>query len=157
TRMSSPIKQTSDPSTAVTLAEFEPCHVLGARALWVKSDGVGLSSADEPDALAAFLSRNPGQSFVAVYTGEIVGTILCGHDGRRGLIHHLVVDPAHQRQGLARRLLRSALQALRRERIDKCHLLVFKSNAPGLAFWRAVGAEQRVSIALFSLPTYDVD
>ena len=55
TRMSSPIKQTADPSTGVTLAEFEPCHIPEARALWLKSDGVGLSSADEPDALAAFL------------------------------------------------------------------------------------------------------
>ena len=89
--------------------------------------------------------------------GQIVGTILCGHDGRRGLIHHLVVDPVHRRKGLARQLLRSGLQALRRERIDKCHLLVFKSNFQGIAFWQAVGAEQRVSIALFSLPTYDVD
>jgi hypothetical protein len=45
------------------------------------------------------------------------------------------------------------LEALGRAGFQKAHLLVFKSNASGLAFWRAVGAEERTSMALFSLAT----
>ena len=135
------------------ISEFETRHVPQARALWEQSDGVGLSAADEPAALITFLVRNPGLSYVAEQRGQIVGTILCGHDGRRGLVHHLVVSVGERRKGLGRELLQHGLDGLRRIGIDKAHLLVFKSNASGLAFWRAIGAEERNTIALFSLTT----
>ena len=138
---------------AYSIAEFEPCHITEARSLWQQSEGVGLSSADEPQALHAFLSRNPSLSFVAVQSRSVVGTVLCGHDGRRGLIHHLVVAADHQRKGVGRLLLGYGLKALREAGIEKCHLLVFNTNQAGLSFWRSVGAEERVSIALFSLST----
>lgn len=131
---------------------FEPSDYAAARALWERTQGVGLSSADEPQAILSFLVRNPAMSFVAD-DGAIVGTILCGHDGRRGLVHHLVTAPDYRRRGIGRALLRHGLDALRREGIDKCHLLVYRSNEAGMAFWRRVGAEERVSLALFSLPT----
>jgi len=132
---------------------FEPTHIAAARALWLQSEGVGLSEADEPGALHAFLDRNPGSSFVAMEGETLVGTILCGHDGRRGLVHHLVVVAARRRQGLGRKLLRRGLCALRSAGIRKCHLLVFNSNDQALAFWRRVGAEERVALSLFSIST----
>jgi len=138
---------------SVVIAEFMPQHITPARALWEKSEGVGLSEADESQPLSAFLERNPGLSLVATQGSAVVGTVLCGHDGRRGLIHHLVVAESHRRQGLGRQLLAGGLSALRSAGIQKAHLLVFKSNASGLAFWRSVGAEERSSIALFSLAT----
>lgn len=136
----------------MNIRPFEPSDYAAARALWERSEGVGLSSADEPEAIRSYLARNPGMSFVAEEDG-LVGTILCGHDGRRGLIHHLVTAPGHRRRGVATALLRKALGALRREGIAKCHLLVIRENAAGLAFWRKVGAEERVSLALFSMAT----
>lgn len=142
-----------ESAASATIVEFEARHIGPARALWLESDGVGLSSADEPSALLKFLSRNPGLSFVAQREGQILGTVLCGHDGRRGLVHHLVVSGSCRRQGLGRLLLQRGLSALRAAGIEKAHLLVFKSNESGLAFWRAVGAEERISIALFSVAT----
>lgn len=136
----------------MNIRPFEPSDYAAARALWERSEGVGLSSADEPEAIRSYLARNPGMSFVAEEDG-LVGTILCGHDGRRGLIHHLVTAPGHRRRGVATALLRKALGALRREGIAKCHLLVIRENAAGLAFWRKVGAEERVSLAIFSMAT----
>lgn len=140
-------------SAPVALAPFTPAHVAEALALWRASPGVGLSEADEPAALASYLARNPGLSRVALHGDRIVGTLLCGHDGRRGLIHHLVVAASHQRQGIATRLLREALAGLRAEGIAKCHLLVFRANEAGLAFWRAAGAQERVELVLFSVST----
>ena len=136
------------------LRPFRADDHAAALALWERTPGMGLSEADAPEAIAAFLARNPGLSWVAVQDdGTLVGTVLCGHDGRRGLIHHLVVDGPCRRQGLARQLLRHSLDGLRAAGIDKCHLLVFASNADGLAFWRRVGAQERVELSLFSLPT----
>jgi predicted N-acetyltransferase YhbS len=81
--------------------------------LWERSEGVGLSAADERAPIDAFLKRNPKLSFVAAAGDELIGTVLCGHDGRRGLIHHLVVAPEHRRRGVGAALLKSGLVALR--------------------------------------------
>lgn len=63
-----------------------------AWALWKRTEGIGLSQADEPRNIASFLARNPGLSFVAEEEGKIVGAVLCGSDGRRGFLHHLAVE-----------------------------------------------------------------
>ncbi|WP_310736913.1 MULTISPECIES: GNAT family N-acetyltransferase [unclassified Rubrivivax] len=140
-------------ATTPTVVAFERRHLPAALALWRSIPGIGLSKADEPAALAAFLRRNPGLSFVALDGGELVGTLLCGHDGRRGLIHHLAVAPARRRRGLGRALLDAALAALQAQGIDKCHLMVFADNAEGLAFWRRQQAVDRVELALLSIAT----
>lgn len=126
-----------------------------ARALWEATPGVGLSEADTPSAIAVYLDRNPGTSFVATDADVLVGTILCGHDGRRGLIHHLVTAATHRRRGIASQLLRAGLGALQERGIQKCHLLVFRSNVDGLGFWRSVAARERTDLTLFSLDTRD--
>ena len=132
---------------------FEPEDHAQARELWDSTEGVGLSDADSFENVRRFLERNPGLSFVATDNQLVVGTILCGHDGRRGLIHHLAVAPSQRRKGLGRALVRCALAALHQEGIQKCHLLVFHENASGRAFWRSVGAEERTALGIFSLPT----
>lgn len=138
---------------AITLRVFLPTDIDAARALWQATPGLGLSAADAPAAIAQFLARNPLCSQVATCGATLVAAGLCGHDGRRGWIHHLAVDPAQRRRGLGRALLQRALSALREAGIDKCHLMVFDANRDALAFWRAVGARERVELALFSLPT----
>ena len=138
---------------ALRLRAFEAGDHGAALALWQRTPGVGLSAADAAAPVAAYLARNPGTSFVAELDGRLVGTVLCGHDGRRGLIHHLVTDPACRRQGVARALVRTALDALRAAGIDKCHLMVFDDNADGRRFWQAVGALERTELGLFSLDT----
>ena len=124
-----------------------------AKRLWETTEGVGLSEADSRENIARFLERNIGLSFVGVDDAGVVGTILCGHDGRRGLIHHLVVSRDHRRQGLGRALVSRALSALYGIGIQKCHLLAFRDNAPGLGFWRAIGGDERTDLATFSLMT----
>ena len=121
-----------------------------ALALWAHTPGVSLTDADSPEAIARYLQRNPGLSFVADVDGLLVGTILCGHDGRRGFIHHLVVASSYRRQGLATRLLDAGAEALRREGMTRAHLMVFRTTEDGLAFWRARGVE-RTEIALCSV------
>ena len=135
------------------LRPFLPEDIAAARALWQATPGVGLSAADEPAALESFLIRNPGTSFVAESDGRITVTILVGHDGRRGLIHHLAVAADCRRSGLGRDLVAAGLAALHRAGIGKCHLMVFADNANGAEFWVAVGATRRDELALYSLAT----
>ncbi len=137
----------------VRIRVFEPGDHAGAYALWARTPGMGLSAADAAPEIRAFLARNPCLSFVAEAEGAIVGTILCGHDGRRGLIHHLATDAAHRRRGIARGLLNAGLSALRAAGIARCHLLVFRDNREGVAFWQHMSAELRDDIQLFSINT----
>lgn len=132
---------------------FAPSHVPLARELWLRCDGIGLGAADEEPALLAYLARNPRTSFVALQADHVVGTVMCGHDGRRGLLHHLATAPEVRRQGLGRELLRTVLTALAAEGIDKCHLMVFASNAAGRQFWSAMGAVLSTDVHLMSLST----
>ncbi len=132
---------------------LEPEDLFHAQALWRATPGIGLSSADEIEALSRFLQRNPGMSFVAERMGQLIGTVLCGHDGRRGFVHHLVVAQDARRAGLGQRLLRCGLDALKTEGIEKCHLLVFDNNPEGLAFWRSLPAAERSELVVFSLNT----
>jgi N-acetylglutamate synthase len=136
-----------------SIRSFRSSDIPAARTLWEATPGVGLSAADALECLTAYLARNPRSSFVAVEGTELVGTILCGHDGRRGMIHHLMVAPKARRQGLARLLLAAGLTALREEGIHKCHLMIFRTNEEGLKFWQSVGAEDRVTLALYSIET----
>lgn len=145
--------QRSAAPDAVTLRVLLPQDLDAALALWRATPGIGLSEADEPAALQRYLARNPGCSVAATRGTALVGTLLAGHDGRRGLIHHLVVAEGARRRGLARAMLARALDALRRAGIGKCHVMTFADNAAGRAFWRAAGAAHRVELALHSMPT----
>jgi N-acetylglutamate synthase len=62
--------------------------------------GVAIREADSRKATERYLIRNPQLSFVARIATRLVGCVMCGHDGRRGYLQHLVVDPSYQRRGI---------------------------------------------------------
>ncbi|MBN1877764.1 MAG: GNAT family N-acetyltransferase [Anaerolineae bacterium] len=124
-------------------------------ALWQSVEGVGLSDADAREPIARYLERNPGLSFTAWDGDNLVGAVLCGHDGRRGYVHHLTVRESHRRQGIGKALAERCLAILKAEGIDKCHLFVFTSNANAIAFWKGIGWTQRVDLYVMSRYTGD--
>ena len=122
-----------------------------AAALWKATDGVGLSGADSEAAVTQFLARNPGTSYVALDDAKLVATILLGHDGRRGLSHHLAVAASHRRQRIGKWLVAAeGLAALGPAGIQKCHLLVFAGNAGGGVTGGGGGASGRTGCLFFS-------
>ncbi|MBQ2405291.1 MAG: GNAT family N-acetyltransferase, partial [Lachnospiraceae bacterium] len=90
-----------------------------------------------------FLKRNPTTSVVAVEDGKIVGAILCGHDGRRGCLYHVCVDPDYRRRGIGKAMVVFCMEALRKEEINKVCLIAFTKNDIGNAFWHHVGWIER--------------
>jgi N-acetylglutamate synthase len=119
-------------------------------ALWRQCEGIGLSDADSRESIQTYLNRNPGMSFVALADGKVVGSILAGHDGRRGYIHHLAVHPSCRRLGLGRALVAQATCALLSAGIQKAHIFIFNSNTEGIAFWESVGWSPRGDIGVIS-------
>jgi N-acetylglutamate synthase len=118
--------------------------------LWQATEGLTLRGADSEEAFGRYLARNPGMSFVAEDEGGVIGAVLCGHDGRRGYLHHLAVAAEHRRQGIGRALVERCLAALRAEGVLKCHLFVRAENAAALAFWRHLGWFSRPDAVMLS-------
>lgn len=113
-------------------------------ALWLSCPGMGLNNLDDSrEGISKYLARNPNTCFVAVEQDRIVGAILTGHDGRRGYISHTAVSPAHQRQGIGRELVETALKALNEQGIHKVNLVAFSHNEKGNAFWETMGFTTR--------------
>ncbi len=103
--------------------------------LWEKCEGVGLSDADSKESIERYIKRNEGMSFVARSSNRIVATILAGHDGRRGYIHHLAVHDDFRRNGIGKELVKKSLEVISKEGINKCHIFVFKENDRATKFW----------------------
>ena len=118
--------------------------------LWEMSDNIGLSKADSLFGITKFLERNPGMSYVAWDGDTMVGVALCGHDGRRGYIHHLMVRPDYRRHGIGRSLVGRCMYALTRIGIQKCHLFIYEDNEEGASFWESLGWTQRVELTMMS-------
>jgi ribosomal protein S18 acetylase RimI-like enzyme len=119
-------------------------------ALWKQCEGVGLSKADARDKIAAYLDRNPDMSFLVRNETELVGAVLCGHDGRRGFIWHLAVHPQFRRRGIGRSLVDQCLSSLRNAGIEKCVIVVFNDNSDGNTFWERMGWLKRKDVCIIA-------
>ncbi len=127
-----------------------PSDYEAALHLWQETPGLALSEADSAADIGQFLSRNDGLSFVAEAGTELIGTCLCGHDGRRGFIYHLAVRHDCRCQGIGRALAERCLAQLKAAGIAKCHLFVLADNRQGLAFWEHIGFQGRADISICS-------
>ncbi len=109
-------------------------------ALWMSIKGFGIRSIDDSKAgVERFLIRNPSTSVVAESEGQIVGAILCGHDGRRGCFYHVCVHEDYRKHGIGREMAVFAMKALQAEQINKVSLIAFTNNEVGNRFWKSAG------------------
>ena len=126
----------------IEIREFSINDYDAAIELWQRVEGLEIAEGDDREGVAQFLARNPGLSRVATDGSVIVGVALCGHDGRRGHVYHLAVDPAYQGRGLGKRLLDESLADLRRTGVKRVIIMVADDNASGRQFWKRSGYEE---------------
>ena len=125
----------------IVTREFSIADSAAAIALWQRVEGVEVAEGDDKEGIAQFLARNPGLSRVATDGPILVGVIMCGHDGRRGHIYHLAVDPAYRRYGVGKRLVQECLDELRQAGVIRAIILVSDNNPGGAEFWKRAGWE----------------
>lgn len=112
-----------------------------ARKLWAETEGVELAEGDSVAELAGYLRRNPGMSFVACSGEQLVGAVLAGHDGRRGLLYHLAVARDQRGRHLGRKLTERSLAAVKAAGVVRGLILVARDNGDGGRFWTKQGWE----------------
>lgn len=133
-----------------TIRPMSPEDHAAAHALWCATEGMSLNATDSAEAVARFLARNPGLSVVVERDGVLVGTALCGHDGRRGFLYHVAVARECRGLGLGRAMVERCLAALEAVGIGRVHIVVFASNEPGVRFWEHLGFTPRRELLLCS-------
>lgn len=110
------------------------------RALWMTIRGFGIRALDDSrEDVVRFIRRNPTTSVVAKADGRVIGSILCGSDGRQGALYHVCVAENFRRQGIGTRMVGYCMQQLKALGINKVGLIAFTKNGGGNAFWKQIG------------------
>ena len=128
----------------------------GVYALWMTIKGFGIRSIDDSrEGVEKFLQRNPTTSVVALDGDKIIGSILCGHDGRRACFYHVCVSESYRKQGIGKNMAAFAEEALKKEGINKVGLQAFKTNERGNRFWRGLKWTERTDLNYYDLSLND--
>ena len=110
------------------------------RALWLTIRGFGIRALDDSrEDVERFIRRNPTTSVVAEFDGRIIGSILCGSDGRQGAMYHVCVAEEFRRKGIGTQMVAYCMRELKKMGINKVALIAFKKNDAGNAFWSKIG------------------
>ena len=110
------------------------------KGVWARcGPGVQFSRSDAPEEIRKKLQRDPELFLVAEVEGAIVGAVMGGYDGRRGLAYHLAVIPEQRRRGIGLALMNEVEARLKALGCLKCYLLVTRENAAVVEFYRALG------------------
>jgi ribosomal protein S18 acetylase RimI-like enzyme len=111
--------------------------------LWRHAEpGVHVGRSDSPEALRLKLSRDPELFLVAeADDGRLVGAVIGGFDGRRGLVYHLAVDAALRGQGVGSALMTELERRLKALGCVKAYLLVVPENRAVLDWYARRGWE----------------
>lgn len=129
----------------MTIADYD-----SVIALMKRTPGVVVRDADSGEATARYLARNPGLSFVAEHDGAIAGCVMCGYDGRRGYLQHLIVSPEIRGKGIAQRMVALCIERLAVLGIVKTHIDVLMTNETAIRYWTRNGWTKREDIYRFS-------
>ena len=112
-------------------------------ALWGNAGtGIHLRRSDEPQEIEKKLQRDPDLFLVAELDGRIVGSVLGGFDGRRGMMYHLAVDHSYRQHGIGALLMDELEQHLRDRGCIRYYLLVTQDNEAAIRFYEKHGWER---------------
>ena len=118
--------------------------------LWCSMEkGVHVGRSDSLAEIGKKITRDPELFLIAESENKIIGSVIGGYDGRRGLIYHLAVDASFRGQGIGSRLMDEVEARLRAKGCLKCYLLVIEDNHEAEAYYQNRGWQHRNDVHLF--------
>ncbi|MDB5515761.1 MAG: acetyltransferase [Tardiphaga sp.] len=134
-------------SSAVTLAiaPLEDADIAAVVALWQRC---GLTRPwNDPQADIALARQESNSTILLGRDGDAVAaSVLVGHDGHRGAVYYVAVDPDHRDKGFGRAIMTAAEDWLRARGILKLNLMVRGDNAQVKAFYETLDYEEQERI-----------
>jgi ribosomal protein S18 acetylase RimI-like enzyme len=134
----------------VVIIEYKLEHFDQVLEMLQQTSGVTIREADSREATGRYLERNPGLNFLAECDGRIIGCAMCGHDGRRGYLQHVMVEPEFRGRGIADQLVTRCLSGLEKIGIAKTHIDVLVTNDTANRYWARRGWARREDIFRYS-------
>ncbi|MBR1201676.1 MULTISPECIES: GNAT family acetyltransferase [unclassified Bradyrhizobium] len=133
--------------SSLAIAEITDADVAAVVALW---QACGLTRPwNDPSADIVLARRGPSSAILVGRSSDtIVATAMVGHDGHRGWVYYVAVDPNLQGKGLGRTIMAAAEDWLRNAGVPKLQLLVRRENARAGAFYQSLGYEESTSVML---------
>ena len=133
--------------TEINIVPMRPEDYDQVRALWLTIRGFGIRALDDSrEDIERFILRNPTTSVVARDGDRIIGTILCGSDGRQGALYHVCVAREYRRRGIGTHMVGFCMHQLKAMGINKVALIAFTANDAGNAFWKQIGWTRRPDV-----------
>ena len=134
----------SDTVESIRIRNYRhPTDYQGAYTVWESAGkGIHIAASDSMDEIGKLVKKSPGLFFVAESEGRIIGTVMGGFDGRRGLIYHLAVRPEYQKKHIGSRLLSRVEEALYKTGCTKVYLFLVPENMEQASFYQKFDYEQ---------------
>jgi ribosomal protein S18 acetylase RimI-like enzyme len=99
--------------------------------------GIHLGRTDEKEEIEKKLLRDPDLFLVAESGGRIIGTVMGGFDGRRGMVYHLAVEQAYRRMGIGNALMSELEKRMKQKGCLRTYLLVAHDNVDAIRFYES--------------------
>lgn len=115
--------------------DYQPVYTLWSQA----GPGIHVRLSDEPQEIEKKIARDPDLFLLAELGGRIIGSVLGGFDGRRGMMYHLAVAREHRQQGVGEKLVNALEQRLREKGCIRYYLLVTRDNEMAIRFYERRG------------------
>lgn len=97
---------------------------------------------NDPAKDIAFARAKPNSEvLVARLDQRLAASVMVGHDGHRGMVYYVSVDPALQGRGYGRQVMAAAEDWLKAHGIWKLNLLVRAENEKVRGFYESLGYE----------------
>lgn len=110
------------------------------QSLWASMEkGVRVGRSDTPEEILKKLAHDPDLFLVAEEDGRMIGTVIGGFDGRRGLLYHLAVSASFRGQGVGSRLMDEIESRLRAKGCLRCYMMVLADNEEAMRFYEKRG------------------
>ncbi|WP_199770435.1 GNAT family N-acetyltransferase [Helicobacter aurati] len=118
--------------------------------LWKSIQGFYIREIDDSkEGINKFLLRNPHTNVVAIEDDKIVGTILCGYDGRCAYFYHVCVKQEYRHKRIGMSMVEFCINALKKEGATHINLIAFKTNNIGNLFWQELGWDNKDNVNLY--------
>ena len=131
----------------INIVPMVPADYDDVRALWMTIRGFGIRALDDSrEDIERFIARNPTTSVVARDGDRIIGSILCGSDGRQGALYHVCVAKEYRRRGIGTQMVAFCMHQLRYMGVNKVSLIAFTTNEAGNAFWNKIGWTRKTNV-----------
>jgi len=131
------------------ITSYNPTYQTAVMDLWKKCNLV-VPQNDPIEDIQKKIDVQPELFFVALLKNKLIGSVMAGYDGHRGWLYYLAVLPEYQKKGYGKKLVKKAVNELRKLGCLKVNLQVRTDNTSIVNFYKHLGfkEEERVSLGM---------